>query len=171
MATMQSFESLFSNVHRYTWQFSDGFNPTSLSCIAFSVEEARSRLLQYLQHIESLQDEKESVDQQIDNLYKKMSKPDNNDANYASMFYESENNDAIHAEVRRLRDELSQKLPLIDNNIGCYCRDVFDFTPHTELPNPKGSELPEITLGEFISTTEPKVKKVSLVSITSCLDG
>lgn len=157
MATMQSFESLFSNVHRYTWRFSDGFNPTSLSCVAITVDEARSRLVEYLQHIESLREEKESVEQQMDALYKKV--------------IEKENNDVIYAEVRRLRDELHQKLPLIENNIGCYCRGVFDFTRHTEVPNPNGWELPDITLEEFILTTEPQVKKVALVSITSCLDG
>jgi hypothetical protein len=54
MADMQSIESLFSNVRRFTWSFVDNDNPSCISCFAFSVEEAQKRLLQYLQQLESL---------------------------------------------------------------------------------------------------------------------
>jgi uncharacterized protein (UPF0335 family) len=152
MAAMQSIESLFSNVRRFTWKFIDNQNPSRISCIAFSVEEAQKRLLQYLQQIESLQEEKQRVHKQIDILY-------------ATDSFET-----VRSEVAELRKQLEQKLPPIENNIGCYCTSLFDYNRHMEVYH-VGDEWREMTLQELISTTEPEVVEISLVQFTSCLNG
>ncbi len=150
---MQSIESLFSNVRRFTWHFIDNENPSRISCIAFSVEDARERLLQYLQQIESLQEEAKIVDQQIDTLYKTNSFAD------------------VRPEVDQLRGELKQKLPPIENNIGCFCTQLFDHSRHMEVNYVNGGVWQEMTLQELISTTDPQVDELCLVQFTSCLNG
>ena len=150
---MQSIESLFSNVRRFTWKFIDNENPSRISCIAFSVEEAQKRLLQYLQQIESLQEEKQRVNQQIEILYG------------------TKSFNAVRSEVAELRKQLEQKLPLIENNIGCYCTSLFDFSRHMEVNYVNDGTWKEMTLQELISTTEPEVVEISLVQFTSCLNG
>ena len=152
MAAMQSIESLFSNVRRFTWSFVDNENPSRISCIAFSVEEAQKRLLQYLQQIESLQEEKRSIEEQINVLYKTSSISE------------------VRSEVAQLRKQLDQKLPPIENNIGCYCTSLFDYSRHMQVYH-VGDKWSEMTLEELISTTEPEVVEISLVQFTSCLNG
>ena len=153
MDAMQSIQSLFSNVRRFTWRFMDNENPSQVSCIAFSVEDARERLLQYLQQIESLQEEAKIVDQQIDTLYKMNS--------FA----------AVRSEVDQLRGELEQKLPPIQDNTGCFCTSVFDYSRHMEVHYINGSVWQEMTLQELISTTDPQVYELCLVSFASSLNG
>jgi uncharacterized protein (UPF0335 family) len=153
MTTIQSIESLFSNVRRFTWRFIDNQNPSRISCIAFSVEDARERLLQYLQQIESLREEKQCVEEQIDILYKTNS--------YT----------AVRSEVTQLRNQVEQKLPLIENNIGCFCTPLFDYSHHMEVNYVNGGIWQEMTLQELILTTEPEVVEIGLVQFTSCLDG
>ncbi len=148
MAAQQSIDSLFSSVRRFKWSFTDGFNPTSVSCIAFSVEEARERLLSYLAQIESLQEEKKRVDEQVSALLK---------TNTYSV---------VASEVTRIENELFKKLPPLDNNTGCFCASVFDFSRQMKF-----CDYTDMTLGEFISTTAPTEHNVNLVDITSCLDG
>jgi hypothetical protein len=153
MSAQQSIESLFSNVRRFTWSFLDGFNPSSVSCLAFSVEEAREKLLSYLTQIESLQDEKISVEKQIEELC------------------ENDTYSQVRPRILQLREELHQKLPEIDENTGSYCTRVIDYSRTMEVTTYKSSEHTVMTLEDLISTTEPTVQKVNLVSFTSCLDG
>lgn len=153
MSAQQSIESLFSNVRRFTWSFLDGFNPSSVSCVSFSVEEARETLLSYLTQIESLHDEKISVEKQVEELWK------------------SDTYSHVRPNILQLREELHQKLPGIDQNTGCFCTQVIDYSRTMEVTSYKSSEHTVMTLAELISTTEPTVQKVNLVSFTSCLDG
>ncbi len=150
MAAQQTIESLFSNVRRFTWQFDDGFNPSSVSCVAFSVEEAREKLLSYLTQIDNLQEEKISVQKQIKNICKQSEYSMNT------------------PEVQQLRKELHAKLPPIDDETGCFCTNVIDYGLRMEVIYHKTGVL---TLGELISTTEPSVYKFNCVMFTSCLDG
>jgi lantibiotic modifying enzyme len=151
MSAQQSIESLFSNVRRFTWQFNDGFNPSSVSCVAFSVEEAREKLLSYLTQIESLQEEKKRVDQQLFDLW-------NTDTSYWVMA----------PELNRINNELLKKLPPIDDKTGCSCTNVIDYGLHMEVTYNKTEDL---TLGELISTIDPLVEKFNCVMFTSCLYG
>ena len=155
MADIQSIESLFSNVRRFTWSFVDIDNPSYISCFAFSVEEAKKRVLQYLQQIESLQQEKKNVDQQINVLYK-------------TNTYEE-----VRSQVTQLREQLEQQLPLIENNIGCVCTSIFEYSRNMEVyyVNGSGGKWQEMTLQELILTTDPTIKEISCVSFNSCLNG
>lgn len=155
---MQSIESLFSNVLRFTWSFVDIDNPSYISCFAFSVEEAQKRVLQYLQQIESIQQEKKNIDQQIDLLYK------------------THGCEEVRSQVTQLRAELEKKLPLIENNIGCFCTSIFEYRRNMEvyyLNDSEGgfSKWQEMTLQELILTTDPTIKEISCVSFNSYLNG
>ncbi len=151
MSAQQSIESLFSNVRRFTWSFIDRFNPSSVSCVAFSVEEAREKLLSYLTQIETLQEEYKRVEEKVDELLKT--------ASYTAVF----------PEITQLREEFEQKLPGIDDNTGNFCTRVTDYS-HNMLVTTRNTHL-DVTLGELILTTEPTVQKVNIASFTSCLDG
>jgi hypothetical protein len=153
MSAQQSIESFFSNVLHFTWKFEDGFNPSSVSCVAFSVEEAREKLLSYLTQIESLQEEKNSVQKKSDELYEQ------------NEFF------VARPEVQRLQKELYAKLPPIDDNTGCFCTSVMDYSRHMPVHHYKSGEQLNLTLGELISTKDPDVRKFRPVSFTSCLDG
>ena len=150
---MQSIESLFSNVRRFTWSFVDNENPSRISCIAFSVEEAQKRLLQYLQQIESLREEKRSIEEQI------------------NVLCGTNGFETVRSEVAQLRGELKQKLPPIEDNTGCFCTSVLDYSRRMEVNYVNGGIWQEMTLQELISTTEPEVVEISLVQFTSCLNG
>lgn len=153
MAAQQTIESLFSSVRRFTWHYYDGFNPSSVSCVAFSVEEAREKLLSYLTQIDNLQEEKISVKKQIENLY--------NENEYSFS----------RSEAERLQKDLNAKLPPIDDNTGCFCTNLFDYSVQMEVEYSKNGEHSHLTLGELISTIEPNVEKFNCVTFTSCLDG
>jgi hypothetical protein len=155
MSAQQSIESLFSNVRRFTWTFTDVFNPSSVSCIAFSVEEAREKLLSYLTQIETLQDEYKRVEEQIEQEYK------------------TDSYTAVFPKILQLREEFNQKLPGIDDNTGCYCTRLIQYSPSMEVTVYKSSEKTNIniTLGELISSMDPTVKKMNIASFTSWLDG
>ena len=157
MSAQQSIESLFSNVRRFTWSFIDRFNPSSVSCVAFSVEEGREKLLSYLTQIESLQDEYKRVEEQIQSV----------------RLHDSESYTAGLPKILQLREEFNQKLPGIDENTGNFCTRVIEYSRSMEVTVYKSSEKTNIniTLAELISTMDPIVQKVNLVSFTSCLDG
>jgi len=151
MAALQSNDSFFSNFRRFTWSYSADMsgNYASISCIAASVEEARQRVLQYLEQIESLREEKLSIDKKISDLFK-----------------ENGYTEAC-AEATLLKEQLKEKLPPIDDNLRNYhSTGLFDYSRQMKIEYDS-----DTTLQEFILTTDPMVKKISLVSFTSCLDG
>jgi septation ring formation regulator EzrA len=122
------------------------------------VEEAQKRVLQYLQQIESIQQEKKNIDQQIDLLYK------------------THGCEEVRSQVTQLRAELEKKLPLIENNIGCFCTSIFEYRRNMEvyyLNDSEGgfSKWQEMTLQELILTTDPTIKEISCVSFNSYLNG
>jgi len=45
---------LFSQLNKYSWNFTVGNNPTSISCVSLSVDEARCSILNFLSNIEML---------------------------------------------------------------------------------------------------------------------
>jgi uncharacterized protein (UPF0335 family) len=156
MAATQSVQSLFSNLRRFTWGFTENFHPSMISCIAFSADEARECLLQYVRQIESFHAEKIAVEQQISALFNSDRKSDA---------------EAICSEVQLLRKQLDEKLPLIENNTGYYCKPLLDYSCNMEICHCNGKDMLVMTLQELIETTEPTVREVSLVTVTSCLDG
>ena len=150
MSVQQTIESIFSQIRRYKWQFIDGFNPSSVSCLAFSVEEARGKLLAYLEQIENLYDEKERFDKEVQDLYKT-----------------EDCSQSLCSKISELRMSLRKKYPLIEENTGCYCKSMDDYSRSMKVD----SGIEEITLEELITTKEPLVSEIALVEFTSCLDG
>lgn len=160
MSAQQTIESIFSKVFNYTWHFTEGESLASLSCIAFSVEEARKNLLTSLKQIDDLAEEKKLVKEKIKELYKKY----NYDVDRAPKLSLEEYKKMLE-ESQQLQTELWNKLPQIDNNTGAYCTRLIDYGLAMKI------EDEDVTLGEFISTTEPTVKKILPIRAYSCLDG
>ena len=142
--SVSSFSELLSKANKYTWHFSIGFNPSNISVMAFSVEEARQQVLSQLRKISYL-----SVE------YKRLQKID--------FFLETDEwITVIKPQLRALESQLN-----IDNNVGCYCTGLFDYTPSLEVYSSTG----EMTLEKLVSEVEPTVSKINTMSVFSCLDG
>ena len=147
-------QSIFSPLGYFKWSFYHRNNPSSVSCIASSVEEARELLLLYLVQIEDLIGEKKYVAEQLAALYNK-----------------SDKSVSIFPEIQRLNESLRQKLPPIEDNTGCYCTRVIDYSREMQVTYYKDETFKDMTLGDLILTIDPTIKQVPLVTFSSCLDG
>ncbi len=129
-----SFSAFASEAKNFTWPFFvDYHTPTSISVIAFTVDEARQQILDTLTKIVPFAAEKNTLG---DDAYK------------------------------HLRD-LRQKIPA-SVQLGCYCRDIFDYTEDLIVWDYKQDE---IKLGDFIRNTLPEIRPFHFVTFYSCLDG
>ena len=139
-----SLSTLLSKANKYTWQFSVGFNPSHISIMAFSVEEARKQVMTQLRKISYLSPEYNRLDESGKNIQ------------YDEWAI------SVKPKLLALESQLN-----IDNNVGCYCAGLFDYTPSLEVCGRAG----EITLEKLISEVEPTVSKINTMSVFSCLDG
>ena len=137
--------SFLSQVNQYTWNFWINSNPTKISVLALSVEEARQEVLAKLCKISNLAPEYNRLWEQLP-LHQ----------------YKSPEDLALKKQL----DELHQQVD-IDVNIGNFCADLFKYTP-TCLVETTSEEM---TLEKLISETSPTVSKIKTVSVFSCLDG
>ncbi len=140
-----SLSALLSNANKYTWHFRIEFNPNSISVLAFSIEEARREVLTKLQMISYLAPQYKRIDKEM--LQHK---------------YNSSEYTALRTQCDTLYDQLN-----IDRNLGCFCNDLFDYTPTLLVDCHEG----EVTLEKLVSETEPKVSKINTMTVYSCLDG
>ena len=136
-----------SRAKTFRWTFTDIVSPSlrvtaSVSCMAFSVEVARQRLLSYLEEIEGLHDERR-VFHQFDELWKK-------------------NNGSFNREDQNLKlylfNQLIKKVPCFLDERATQGTPVIDYSRSMKIlyQSSDGEEV-ETTLGEMLSTTEPLV--------------
>ncbi len=147
---MQSYTltSLLPNIRRFEWRFAvDYYNPASISCIALSAEDARQQILSILEQIENLADEKKAYEEKC----AATTGPD------------------TWEKLTQLRKEFMDKLPPIEAKTGCYCSTVEEYSRAMVIK--RWSDHAEITLGEYISSTEPTSSEIRTVTFFSCLDG
>ncbi len=140
-----SLSALLSKANKYTWHFRIEFNPNSISVLAFSVEEARREVLSKLQMISYLAPQYKRIDKEM-----------------LQHTYSSPECIALRAQCDALYDQLN-----IDRNLGCFCNDLFDYTPTLLVDCHEG----EVTLEKLVSETDPKVSKINTMTVYSCLDG
>lgn len=139
-----SFSTLLSKANNYTWHFSIGYNPSNISVMAFSVEEARKQVMTQLRKISYLSPEYKRLDESGKNIQ------------YGEWVT------SVKPKLKALESQLN-----IDNNVGCFCTDLFDYTPSLEVRGRAG----EMTLEKLISEAEPTVSKINTMSVFSCLNG
>jgi hypothetical protein len=143
-----SLSALLSNAKKYTWNFGVDHNkPSNISVFAFSIEEARQEVLAKLRKISYLSTE-----------YNRLQKE----------AWTHPYNSSEKTELAKKRDALFEQLK-IDDNTGCYCPGVFEYTPTLLVTSYPSFE--EITLEKLISETDPNVSKINTMSVYSCLDG
>ncbi len=140
-----SFSALLSKANKYTWHFRIEFNPNSISVFAFSLEEARQEVLTKMRMISHLAPEYKRLDKEM--LQHTYSSPE-------------------CIALRKQRDVLYDQLN-IDRNLGCFCNDLFDYTPTLLVDCHTG----EVTLEKLVSETDPQVSKINTMTVYSCLDG
>ncbi len=144
---MQSYTltSLLPNIRRFEWHFTIGFNQGSISCIALSVEDARQQILSILEQIENLADEKKVYEK------KRVSTtgPD------------------TWEKLMQLRKEFMDKMPPVEKNTGCDCPSAEDYSRNMKIMG-RSRNQKEVTLGEYIASTEPVVKEIINVKFFSC---
>lgn len=103
-----SYSSLFellAKANKYTWHFSIGFNPSNISVMAFSVEEARQQVMSQLRKISYLSAEYERLRHSKDDWVT-----------------------SVKPKLRALESQLN-----IDNNVGCFCTGLFGYTLTLEV--------------------------------------
>jgi hypothetical protein len=140
-----SFSALLSKANKYTWHFRIGFNPNSISVLAFSLEEARREVLTKLRMISYLSPEYTRLEKEL---------------------YTHKYDSPEHIALYKKRDALYDQLN-IDRNLGCFCEGLFDYTPTLLVDCHTG----EVTLEKLVSETDPKVSKINTMTVYSCLDG
>lgn len=153
---MNTLHSIKPTFFRYTWQFRDLYTDkiSSVSCIAFSVEEARSELLSTLKQIENISDEKKKIEAEINSLYR------------IRMTQSKEEKDVTLDKIckltRTLRDMLSQVNDYTSNSgirVNDYSCDLKVIYYHNN------AEI-TTTLSTLISTNEPFIDSAKFVTFT-----
>jgi hypothetical protein len=132
---------IFSQFKQYRWSFEINCNPTALTCVATSEEEARRTILDFIT--------------KIDNLTKEFRiAKENKDWEKMRQYTKSFNYDEIRA--------------IANLNIGRFCTLIHEFHLGLQIDDFKGEDL---TLGEFINNTKPSVKPFNPITVYSCLSG
>jgi hypothetical protein len=158
MSTIQSIESIeymLSRVKRFTWSFTaDAGVPMSVACLAFSVEEAKHRLLSYLVQIESLADENKSLNAQIEELWNKS--PDSSETLRVT---------------QQMYQNLYKKLPPIEDKTAPDFTRIINYSRYMPVEGyiRDTKEFVDTTLGQLISTCIPDVEEIRLVTFSSSL--
>jgi hypothetical protein len=142
--SVSSLYTLLSKANKYTWHFSIEYNPSNISVMAFSVEEARQQVLTQLRKISYLSAEYKRLEESGKNIQ------------YGEWVT------SVKPKLRALENQLN-----IDNNVGCYCLGLFDYIP-TLAVECGGAEM---TLEKLVSEVVPTVSKINTMSVFSCLDG
>jgi hypothetical protein len=155
MSSMQSVKTFISS---YTWQFMEVYTQknSSISCIAFSVEEARTEILSTLKKIESMADEKKKADEQIKELYK------------IQRTLPKEKSEEVLRTIYDIECKLKEKFPQVNDHAGGYGMRANDYFLDLNVTYYDKHTNKEITtkLGELILTVEPCIKMVKFVTFT-----
>jgi hypothetical protein len=155
---MYSLQSIKPFIFSYTWQFIEVYTVkiSTISCLAYSIEEARAELLSTLKKIESLAAEKKKAEDKIKKLYK------------IQQTLTTENGHQISKQIDCIKQELKQKFPSVNDYTGGYGTRVNDYDSNLQVIYYEKSTNKEITttLDVMISTTEPKIEPVRVVTFT-----
>jgi hypothetical protein len=162
---MASFESLLSNIKRFTWSFDDdNGHYAAVSCLGLSVDEARQILLSYLEKFESLRDEHILIQNKRAEWYKKKFKETSN-LSYSDVVKKAVQDDLSEKMIDQLRKDFDNKYPKIDAHIFGGGRAPIEYSRSMKVK--VDGKTKKITLGNLILHTEPEVSDVNLVSFES----
>lgn len=142
----------------HTWQFIEVYTEkiSTISCLAYSVEEARAELLATLKKIESLADEKKKAEDEIKELYR------------IQQTLSIEKCYQISKQISYIEHELKQKFPVVNDYTGGYGTRVNDYDSNLKVMYYEKYTNKEITttLEVMVSTTDPKIEPVRVVTFT-----
>jgi uncharacterized protein (UPF0335 family) len=155
---MSSLQSVKPFIFSHTWQFIQVYTEkiSTISCLAYSVEEARAELLSTLKKIESLAAEKKKAEDDTKELYKNLRTTT------------AEKGHQISKQIDCIEKELKQKFPLVNDYTGGYGTRVNDYDSNLKVMYYEKYTNKEITttLDVMISTTDPKIEPVRVVTFT-----
>ena len=155
MTSLQTVKPFF---FRYTWQFRELYTDktSSLSCIAFSTEEARMELLSTLKQIESLAHEKKTIEDKINKLYM-IRRTQSYDESAFTM-----------NQIFELMRTLQQKFPPMNDYAGGHGIRANDYNCDIKVIYYRENTSEEVTttLGTYISTIEPVIESARFVTLT-----
>ncbi len=159
--SVELIESMLSRVKRFTWLYTHVAVPSSISCLAFSVEEARKRIISHLVKIESLADENNSVKKKCEEIWQKVKEKELSQSEAKKL-------------TRQLENELDKKYPVFDSTIAYEygCPPVKEYNRSMDISSYlyDRQTYVNITLGEMILTIEPCVSEIRLVEFVSSMD-
>jgi uncharacterized protein (UPF0335 family) len=155
---MSSLQSVKPFISSYTWQFMEVYTQknSSISCIAFSVEEARTELFSTLKKIESMADEKKKADDEIKELYK------------IQRTLPKEKSEEALRQIYNIECKLKEKFPPVNDYSGGYGMRANDYFLDLNVTYYEKHTNKEITttLGELILTVEPRIEMTKFITFT-----
>jgi F0F1-type ATP synthase beta subunit len=155
MSSLQSVKPIF---FRYTWQFRELYTDkiSSISCNAFSTEEARIELLSTLKQIESIADEKKKVSDEINKLYR------------IRQTQSTEEKRITLNKIQEITKSLQQKFPQVNDFTGNSGIPVHDYSSDIKVIYYHKYTNEEITttLATLISTIDPVTEYSRFVTFT-----
>ncbi len=155
---MSSMESIKPIMFSYTWQFMEEYTEktSTISCLAFCVEEARVEILSTLKKIESLEDEKKKAEDEINKLYR------------IRRTQSKEEAEQTFKQIFELEQALKKKFPKLNDYTGGYGIRVNDYDSDLKVLCYEKNTNNKITiaLDALISTIDPKIELAKFVTFT-----
>jgi hypothetical protein len=152
MPAIEELEKMLSGINRYTWTYSGGPEYCNkLSCLAYSVEEARERVLAYVVNIEN-----HPAQKKCEETYEKVNVAvENGCKDYRHLLEEG----------RKHEVEINQSVSLYVD-IESFGWGFYRFGRDTDVTYTVGDDCISCSLEKMIMTVEPSVKKLNLMCMS-----
>jgi hypothetical protein len=158
MTTLNTLESIKPTFFRYTWQFRELYTDkiSSISSMAFSIEEARIEILSTLKQFVNIADEKKKIDDEINALYR------------IRATQTREESDKTLNKILDLTRSLQEKFPPVNDytgNSGIHVHD-YNFDVKVIYYHKYTNEEITTTLSKLIFIVDPVIEYARYVTFT-----
>jgi hypothetical protein len=155
---MNTLQSIKPTLFRYTWQFRELYTDktSSISSMAFSIEEARIEILSTLKQFEANAEEKKKIDDEINTLYR------------IRQTQTKEEKAKTLNKILELTRSLQEKFPLVNDytgNSGVHVHD-YNFDLKVIYYHKYTNEEITTTLSKLIFIVDPIVEYARFVTFT-----
>jgi hypothetical protein len=133
---MDSISELLKKTNHYSWSFHSGYKPGMISCIAFSVVDARKQIRDYFDNLAAVDIENKKIIAELSLLDEKLLKVKRD---FQAKFGDQT---ALEASINvLLKKQRDLHRPDVQNLIGCFCGDIFSFNRDTIVRSDENNEI------------------------------
>ena len=155
---MNTLESIKPTFFRYTWQFRELYTDktSSISSMAFSIDEARIEILSTLKQFQDIADEKKKIDDEINALYR------------IRPTQSKEEKDKTLNKILELTRSLQEKFPPVNDytgNSGVHVHD-YNFDLKVIYYHKYTNEEITTTLSKLLFIVDPVIEYARFVTFT-----